>query len=262
MQKTIGDIDVAYTAQGQGPAVVMVHGLAECRESFAATQAALSDYHTHAYDLRGHGETSLGEPRGSLEQLRDDLIGFLEAVTGPAQCVGYSLGGTVVLAAAVARPDLVTQAVVVGTSTVVGTAAANFFGERIAMLEADRAAFDQGLLDDTRGQILNPEVDVAEVAQRRIAAVGDGGGYINAATAMMRVHAQPLNPELAAIQSTVQVIGADGDVFCPRKAADIMMSVLPHARYREIQHAGHLMSVDQPQAYAQVLREALEDIEP
>lgn len=109
---TIGDIDVSYTEAGpqDADAVVLIHGLAEDGSSWAGTQQALADLHTFAYDLRGHGRSSVGEGDGTLTQLGNDLIAFLEKMTGPAVVVGFSLGGTIALWAAAQRPDLVTGA--------------------------------------------------------------------------------------------------------------------------------------------------------
>lgn len=257
-RRQIQDITVAYTENGKGEAVVMVHGLAEDQRSFAALQDALPELHTYAYAFRGHGGTSLGEADGSLRQLGEDLIAFLEGVSGPARCIGYSLGGTIVLWAASRRPELVRHAVIAGTSTVVGRAAVEFFHDRIAMIESDKSAFAGALRNDTAAQILNAEIDVGSITARRLEAIGDGEGYINAAHAMIDLSNNPLTSELAHIDCPVDVIGADGDVFCPRKAADIIMAELRHGDYHEIEDAGHLISVDQPAAYADVINRILQ----
>ena len=257
MKVRLGDIEVGYTARGDGPPVVMVHGLAEDRRSWAHAQARLADYRTLAHDLRGHGETEAGDGNGTLDQLAGDLARFLEALTGPAACIGYSLGGTIVLALAAERPDLVTHAVVSGTSSVVGRAAAGFFEERIGLLRNDREAFEAALRDDTAAQIVKADADLDAIVRRRVEAVGDGRGYVNAARAMQGLHASPLTPSLARIRCPVDVVGGDGDRFCPRKAADIILAELADGAYYEIADCGHLMTVDQPQAYSVTLRAAL-----
>ena len=258
MRVRLADIAVGYTRMGEGPPAVMLHGLAEDRNSWADVQRRLSDFTTYACDLRGHGETELGEAEGTLEQLGGDLIGFLEALTGPADCIGYSLGGAVVLWVAARRPDLVRRATVAGTSTVVGRRAVGFFRDRIETIRSDFPAFADALKEDTRQQLVVAGDRLDEVAARRLQAIGDGGGYVNAARAMARLHDDPLTCLLPDIACPVHVIGGEADVFCPRKAADIMIAALRHGTYREVAGAGHLMSVDQPDAYAQAIRDALE----
>lgn len=257
MKQQIRDIEVNYSERGEGEAVVLIHGLAEDHRSFADVQERLQDFHTYAYDFRGHGSTSNGDAEGTIDQLADDLIAFLENVSGPAKCVGYSLGGTIVLQAAVKRPDLVRHLVLVGSSTVVGSMAAEFFKERIELLQQDPDAFREALGKDNALQIVNPTVNADEIAMARCAAVGEGDGYINAARAMIGVNQQPMTPLLAQVENPVDVVGADQDVFCPRKASDIILDALESAQYHEIADAGHLISADQPAAYAELLRTIL-----
>ena len=257
MKARLADIDVGYTRMGDGPPAVTIHGLAEDRTSWADVQRRLGGFTTWAYDLRGHGETTLGEAEGTLEQLGADLIAFLDALTGPADCIGYSLGGAVVLRVAVSRPDLVTRATVAGTSTVVGRRAVGFFRDRIETIRSDFSGFAAALREDTRQQLVVAGDRLEEVTARRLEAVGSGDGYVNAARAMARLHDEPLTPLLDEITCPVHVIGGEADVFCPRKAADIMIAALRNGTYHEVARAGHLMSVDRPDAYAQAIRDAL-----
>ncbi|MBB5159795.1 alpha/beta fold hydrolase [Saccharopolyspora phatthalungensis] len=254
----LNDVQVHYCTNGCGPAVVFVHGLAEDHGSWRHQQQEFADHRTYAYDLRGHGNSTLGEAEGSLGQLRDDLVAFLSEVSGPAVCVGFSLGGTVVLSAAAQRPDLVTGVVVLGTSSVVGRTAAEFYLRR-AEQATDPGEVLESLREDTSAMVTDSTVDIAELVAKRGEAIGDGRGYANAATAMAGLRGNPLTPELAAINCPVTVIGGENDAFCPRKAADILLDALPHATYREIPNAGHLMNVDNRHAVTTALRHALTD---
>lgn len=258
MKIRVGDIDVAYAVAGGGVPVVLVHGLAEDKGSWCEVQAALGEYRTYAVDVRGHGESTVGEGEGTLAQLGRDLIGFLEKMTGPAACVGYSLGGTVVLWAASQRPDLFRAAVVAGTSSVVGRAAVGFFQDRIATIQRDFPAFEGALRSDTAGQLAHAQHRLDEVFERRLKAVNDGRGYINAARAMVRMATEPLTPLLSKVQCPVVAIYGDRDVFCPEKAVDILAQALPQVTRQKLADAGHLMSIDQPQAYAESIRAALD----
>lgn len=254
---TLGDIEATYDRVGSGPAVVLIHGLAEDRRSWRNVQDSLTGVATYAYDLRGHGDTSSGRPAASPIQLRDDLLGFLETVTGPAICVGFSLGGTIVLAAAAQRPDLVTRIVTIGTSSVVGRGAAKFYTGRVELFRGtDSAEQHATMRADTAAALHNPTSDVDRVTEARLSAIGDGQGYINACLAMASLHESPLTPALSAIGTNiaVTVVGADHDTFCPKKAAEILLGAIAHAAYAEISEAGHLMLVDQPQQVEALLQ--------
>ena len=255
----LNDIVVNYRRRGSGPPVVLLHGLAEDHRSWDAVATHLGGFALYALDLRGHGRTTPGQGAGTLSQLSDDLAEFLSVETGPAAVVGYSLGGTIGLKAATAAGTLIDHLIVVATSSVVGGAAAGFFEGRIAQLEAqDWTGFADGLRDDTSKQIVT-RADLDALASRRLDAVGDGRGYINAALAMIGIRSEPLNPLLAQITVPVDVVGAESDVFCPRRASDIIVDAVDDCRYHEVAAAGHLLSVDQPDAYGKLLAQLLHE---
>jgi pimeloyl-ACP methyl ester carboxylesterase len=255
----LGDIVVNYRRSGSGQPVVLLHGLAEDLHSWDTVAAHLGGFAIHAVDLRGHGRTTSGAAAGTLSQLADDLAAFLRVVTGPAAVVGYSLGGTIGLKAASTPGTLIGHLIAAATSSVVGSAAAEFFAGRIAQLEArDQEGFAAGLRDDTALQVV-AEADIDALTSKRLNAVGDGRGYINAARAMIGIRSEPLNPRLRQIGVPVDVIGAAGDVFCPRRAADIIVDNVDDCRYHEVAGAGHLLSVDQPDAYGKLLAQLLRE---
>lgn len=254
----LGDIEIAFTQSGEGAPVVLIHGLGEDHASWDPVVNRLNNgYRAYTPDLRGHGATTLGDAQGSLSQLGADLLAFLAEVSGPAVCVGFSLGGVIVLEAALQNPSLVRQAVVVGTSSKVGRAAANFFRQRIEQAQSDLDAFKASLAQDTAAQIARNRDAVAHTVAARLKAVGDGAGYVNAAQAMVGLAEAPLTERLRGIQVPVSIIQGMDDTFCPPKAAEIMREAMPDAGYFEIPDTGHLMSVDQPDLLAQALTAAL-----
>ena len=254
----LGDITVSYRRIGSGQPVVFVHGLAEDGSSWDTILRRLApDLTGYAPDLRGHGGTTAGKGDGTAAQLADDLGAFLAEVTGPAVCVGFSLGGVIVLEAALRHPALVRKAIVVGTSSKVGRAAASFFQDRIAQVQTDMDAFRQGLAADTAAQVVRDKGRVAGIATRRIAAVGNGAGYMNAARAMIAMAAEPMTDRLRDITVPVHIIQGAADAFCPQKAADILREAMPAAGYAEIPDAGHLIAVDQPDLLALEIAKAI-----
>jgi 3-oxoadipate enol-lactonase len=253
----LGDIEVAYRPAGEGARVVLLHGLAQDHEMWGAQQRDLPAS-TLAYDLRGHGRTTVGEADGTLAQLGQDLIAFLERF-GPAHCAGFSLGGTIALWAAAERPDLMQSVVAVATSSVVGRRAVAGVRERIELFEkGDAGAMREVLLEDTRQQLARGTATAEEIVEGRMKAIGDGRGYINGARAMAGMHEQPLNDALSRIELPVLVVAGERDVVCPPRAAEIMLEHLPSAEYEELSGAGHLITDEDPDTLTRVLSTWLE----
>ncbi len=257
---TLGDFEVNYEMTGSGPAVILVHGLAEDLRSWDPLLPALSDFTVYALDVRGHGGSSVGDGDGTLAQLAADLERFVQKVSGPAAVVGYSLGGTIALRAAADADTAIRHVIAVASSSVVGRGAADFFAGRIAQIESHQwDEFAAGLRSDTSQQVVTaPDLDA--LTATRLVAVGDGDGYVNAARAMIGVRSSPLTNDLARIKVAVDVVGADQDVFCPRKAADLIVEGVPRGRYHEIEGAGHLISVDQPARYGSLISRLLKEV--
>ena len=94
--------------------MVLVHGLADDHRAWRKTLAWLAlERHVIAYDLRGHGQTTLGAPDGTLAQLTADLGALLDALNMErVDLCGFSLGGMIVMRAAADSPRRVRRSAV------------------------------------------------------------------------------------------------------------------------------------------------------
>ena len=244
---TLRDIDVAYRRSGTGRRLVLIHGLGQDMGIWDQIQSQWAGYETFAYDLRGHGATTLGEAQGTIDQLGMDLISFLE-FSGPAICVGFSLGGSVALWAASERPDLVIGVIAVATSSVVGRAAAESMDSRISEVTTDPGSMRAIIEEDTRSHLAGANADFAAIVESRLAAIGDTRGYVNGARAVRHMRDDPLNPRLDKIAQPVLVVTGSVDPWCPRRAAEIMLEHLSSATFEELEGVGHLVTdVARPQ---------------
>lgn len=102
-------MDCAYSIEGNGPALFLIHGIGARRATFAKLVEGLKDRFTCiSYDLRGHGASPLPDGRFDLEDLVDDLEA-LRAKLGieRAHFAGHSLGGMIGPAYARRYPDRV-----------------------------------------------------------------------------------------------------------------------------------------------------------
>ena len=117
----IGGRRTRYWVGGEGPPVVLVHGLGGAAVNFAELAPLLARRHRVLIpDLPGHGGT---EPLPKLDGL-GDLANHVAATARHegmlrAAVVGYSMGGVVALRFAVSRPDEVAALALVAPAGIV-----------------------------------------------------------------------------------------------------------------------------------------------
>jgi pimeloyl-ACP methyl ester carboxylesterase len=110
-----GDVEIAVIDRGgDGPAVVLLHGLAGSSRELIPTADALTDrFRVLLIDQRGHGRSTRRPVDVSREAFVDDVVAVVEQVV-PGQrvrLVGQSMGAHTAFLTAASRPDLVDRLV-------------------------------------------------------------------------------------------------------------------------------------------------------
>ena len=111
-------VEVAYTIEGEGPALYMVHGIGSRRATWAGLAPSLAgEFTCVSYDLRGHGESPAPPTPYSLDDLVEDLEA-LRAKLGHERIhvIGHSLGGMIGPAYARAYPGRVHSVTLLSTA--------------------------------------------------------------------------------------------------------------------------------------------------
>jgi 3-oxoadipate enol-lactonase len=242
------DIDVAWFEAGRGEPLVLVHGLADDHRAWRRTLPDLMLRHrVLLYDLRGHGQTTLGKPDGSLRQLGEDLVGLLDALEiERARIAGFSLGGTAAMRVAIDHPDRIDKLVLVATSSRVGRSAARWYRERLAMVKNQDSRLRETLDRDTADVYAQAPNELEEGLLIRRQSTADPRGYANACAAMAALFEAPLDPELVQIKAPSLIVASDLDQHCPPKAAEIIHAGIPGSRVEVINGAGHAVPVERP----------------
>ena len=105
----IGSGQIAYEVVGNGPLVVLSHGVADNRSSYRhlVPLIAAAGYRVASVDLRGHGESSTGWNSYSHADSASDLMAVIGKLGGPAVIVGQSFSGGAATIAAATNPNAV-----------------------------------------------------------------------------------------------------------------------------------------------------------
>lgn len=141
------DWRVRSTSMGQGPPVVLVHGIHAAASSFEMRNIfePLSRRHTvYAVDLLGFGKSERPAAPYSGSLYADLLADFIiDVVAQPAVLVGSSLSAAYAVAVARARPDLIDRLILISpTGTTSMSAAGRSIGRLLAMPLVGSAAFN------------------------------------------------------------------------------------------------------------------------
>jgi 3-oxoadipate enol-lactonase len=102
-------IESAYSVEGSGPPLILIHGIGASRHSWDGLISHLkSKFRCISYDLRGHGHSPIPKPPYTLDDLVEDLEALRrELHIERAHFAGHSLGGMIGPAYARSYPDRV-----------------------------------------------------------------------------------------------------------------------------------------------------------
>lgn len=102
-------IDCEFSVQGEGPPLILIHGIGAARNTWVKALPVLTPHFTVVtYDLRGHGASPMPKGEFGLDALVNDLERVCErAGFEQAHFAGHSLGGMIGPAYAVKHPDRV-----------------------------------------------------------------------------------------------------------------------------------------------------------
>ena len=269
--------DVGYRMAGDGPVLLLVHGMAGSSRTWLEVMKILARDHTViAPDLLGHGESA--KPMGDYSLgayasgLRDLLVGTLGIES--ATLVGQSLGGGVVMQLAYQHPELCQRLVLAASGglgrevswvlralTLPGAEyvlpplfprAARRAGDKVM-----RFFHDRGVRAPHVAEMWNAYASLTETPNRHafirtVRAVIDPGGQT--VSARDRLY-------LAAAVPTLIVWG-DRDDIIPVAHAHATHELLPTSRLEVFEGAGHFLHVEQPVRFAEVLRDFVEGTNP
>ncbi|OLD54450.1 MAG: hypothetical protein AUI56_00095 [Actinobacteria bacterium 13_1_40CM_2_66_13] len=262
MRSRCNDIEVAWHEAGRGDPLILIHGLADDHRAWRRAVPDLMLHHRLLmYDLRGHGETSLGAADGTLRQLGDDLVTLLDAIeVERADIAGFSLGGTIAMRVAIDHPDRARGIALVATSSRVGHSAAGWYRERVEMVERNDPHLRDTLDKDTADVYAESPSELEGGLLIRRQSTEDPRGYGNACAAMAGLNANPLDPELPRISAPTLIVASELDRHCPPKAAEVIASGIRGSKLEVMRGAGHPIPVEKPRELASSINSFLAEL--
>src|SRR5215218_7166288 len=261
---------VWYRSGGEGPLLVLIHGITSSSATWEPVLPALAEHFTIiAPDLLGHGQSDkpAGDySLGSHAYLVRDLMLALGHEQGTI--VGHSLGGGIAMQAAYQFPELVGRLVLVssgglGREVSLFLRAVTLPGAEVVLpLIASRPVLDAGsVISRVIGRIgLQAGSDLAEIA-RGIASLNEIGArraFVHTARAVIDARDRRYLAE--AVPSLL--VWGEADPIIPAEHGRRAHGLMPGSRLEVFDAAGHFPHVDEPLRFSRVLRDFVNATEP
>jgi pimeloyl-ACP methyl ester carboxylesterase len=273
---TVHGRSVAFLEAGEGPVLLLVHGIAGTCENWREAIEPLARHHTViAPDLPGHGASQAAAGDYSIGALASGLRDLLLTLGHErATVVGHSLGGGVAMQLAYQYPEMIERLVLVSSgglgpevSPMLRAAAlpgADLFisatagaGQRLG------SALGRGLAAIG----LRPSADLAEVA-RGYASLTDPArraAFLDTLRAVVGTRGQRVDASdrlyLAEAVPVLIVWGARDSIIPVRHGEDAVRAIRG-GRLEVFEDVGHLPQLEAPGRFIAVLERFLRETEP
>ena len=262
MKATLNGIELGYDEAGNGPAVLLIHGFPLCRKMWGPQMQALAGAGFRAVvpDLRGFGESDAGAQTGSTDLLADDLIALLDHLGIEKAVVGgMSMGGYVMLNLLARYPERFSGACFIVTRADADDETAR--GKRnhlISEIQAGRPevvpnAFTPLIFAD---QTVSDRPELVEEVRGWMTATSPAGFVVGLEAIRDRGDSSALLPQL---KIPALVLGAKEDKAIPSAKSQEMADQIPGARLCMVADAGHMVNMEQPDAFNTALVDFLRD---
>jgi pimeloyl-ACP methyl ester carboxylesterase len=249
-------VDQQAPWQASGETILFHHGIGSCAEIWRGWWPGLIDsYRLVSFDMRGCGRSHIpaADFAWSLDQLVDDVFSVADAAgVERFHLVGESIGGTVALAAALARPERIATLTVSNGAHV---------GASIEGVKVWRGQLDEGGSKVWSDAFMPKRFHdgALSVEQRAwFASQQEQWSRDSILNALSVLVGTDLSARLEDIRCPVLLLHPDGSPFIPVPVMADLHRLLPDARLNVIGHARHGMPFSHAAQCANLLRTFLD----
>jgi 3-oxoadipate enol-lactonase len=249
----INDVPINYVDLGNPSSmpVLFVHGFPFSHSMWKHQLNEVSRlYRAIAYDVRGHGESYVGDGLYTIEGHVDDLMALLDTLkVKKTVIVGLSMGGYITLRALERNPERFLAAVLCDTRSEADTNESKLRRfEGIENVKKDGAApfadtFVKGVFAaDTFKRSPEAVEDIRTVIARTTP-------LSIAGTLLALASRTDTTPSLSSIGVPTLILVGERDVTTPPSASEAMHAKIPQSEIYLIPGAAHMSNLENPKAF-------------
>ena len=254
------DAQISYEILGDGPPVVLLHPFPANHELWLpAAQQLAPRYRVILPDLRGHGDSGVGEGPATMPKHAADISRVLDdAKVGRAAFAGVSIGGYVLFEFWRRNRDRVSALALIDTKAAPDTpeGRAGRLQSAADVLERGVEPFIESMLPKLLGETTRrARPDLVEAAQKMML-------KMSPEDISLVLKGMAKRPDSVSTLKTVNVptliLVGDEDTLTPVADAELMKQNISGSQMKVIQKAGHYAVSEQPEETGKVLRQFLD----
>ena len=243
---------LSYAEKGSGQALVLLHAFPLNRQMWDHQLEAWSGHsRVLAPDFRGFGESAPGEDESRMESFADDVRDLLDQlkVMGRIVLLGLSMGGYVAFEFCRKYPERLRGLILVATQPISDSEESR--KARYELAEQVRTRGTQVLGEKMLPRLLGNTTrqtrsDVIESVHRLMIS-NSARGVSKACYGL--ASRRDSTPILGEIQVPVLIVAGAEDVIIPSTQLEAMKAGIRQSRLVVIPQSGHLVNLEQPQAF-------------
>ena len=247
---TVNNVKVSYSDAGPegAPVIIFIHGFPFNKSMWNSQMETLkTEFRVIAYDVRGHGNTDLGDDDFSIELFGHDLILLMDTLKiEKAILCGLSMGGYIALNAIENYPERFTALVLSDTNCTADTPESK--EKRMKTIESIRDSSLEKYADESLKKLFAPTsftTNSKEVEKaREMITTSSKQSLYNTLHAL--ANRKETCSKLPEINVPVLILVGKEDVITPPEAAHSMHEKIKGSFLHIIHHAGHLSNMENP----------------
>jgi 2-hydroxy-6-oxonona-2,4-dienedioate hydrolase len=239
---TVYGQNIHYFDAGQGPVVILLHGLGAVKEIWLGNFGALAaKYHVYAIDQIGFGKSDKPLFDYRIATFSDFLYGFMKTQNfSKATLVGNSLGGWIALEFATAHPDMVDKLVLVDSAGLPWQTSGPAINLNPASLAATRTMLES--LFYNKKIVTDDFVQQVFIAR----AVNNDGYTIQSTVAGFSAENQFEDKKLGSLHVPTLVVWGHDDQLIPLSSGQKLRDSIPGAKLVVFDQCGHVPQIEKP----------------
>ncbi|CAN3983806.1 alpha/beta fold hydrolase [Kitasatospora purpeofusca] len=250
---SVGNSRVHYTVTGEGPALVLVHGVGKGGQvTFGHLVEDFARRNTVILPELSGSETAEDDGTAlTVEQLADEVAAVIEhAGLGPVDLVGFSLGGAVVAATAALHPGLVRRLVPIGGLVKSDLYIENLIGLTLSQ-KHDAKAFGRVLSTTAFSpRYIRTRPSLSDV-ENLGSELSPSNGRIRQLELLVQVDIRDI---VGKVEAETLVLAPYPDAAVPAEHSRELAAAIPNSSYTEID-SGHMVIFERPAELVQLIQD-------